>query len=143
MENYSKHIDFNPEYYYDAYFTKKNILTHVFYRMKMDELLLTVQKYKNAPSKVLDCACASGLLSYLLQARNYEVSGFDILEDFVVFAKQKIPYAYIFQSDIRTFESPHSYEVIVCADVIGRFISREKGFNHRAHIKTFKTRAVF
>lgn len=126
MKNFSTVIDFNPRYYYDAYFTKKNLLTHFFYRKKMDELLSTIQKYKKPPSTILDCACASGLLSYLFYKRNYCVSAFDILEEFVVFAKQKMPKAYIFQSDIKTFTSPLSYDVIICADIIGRFVKEER-----------------
>jgi len=122
---------FNPAYWYDAYFNRFHFC-HWFYRMKLKALISLVPA--NAKT-VLDCGTGSGLLPYLLELRGYEADGFDILDEFVEYGKNKLKKGVIYQDDITVFKAPkEKYDILTCIDIIKRFPpeQRESIYRHIA-----------
>lgn len=94
--------NFNPSYYYEAYFNRLHP-SHWFYKRKMDAIISLIP---SGVTSILDCGTASGLLPYLLEIKGYQADGFDILEDFVVYGQNKLKRGRIYQDDISLFTPP-------------------------------------
>ncbi|MFA5156664.1 MAG: class I SAM-dependent methyltransferase [Candidatus Omnitrophota bacterium] len=109
---------FKPSYWCDAYFDPGHP-AHWFYRRKMDAIISLIPA---GVKEILDCATAAGLLPHLLENKGYSVDGFDIMEEFVDYGRQKVKSGLIYVDDITNFSAPRKkYDLILCIDILQRF----------------------
>ena len=62
---------------------------------------------------ILDLCCGTGQLAQLLTERGYQVTGLDISEEMLRFARQNVPTAEFIQDDARSFKLPAVYHAVV------------------------------
>lgn len=59
------------------------------YHLRMHHVLRAFQEFLPAPAKVADVACAAGNFALMLAENGYQVTGVDLLHDFLNYAKKK------------------------------------------------------
>lgn len=64
-------------------------------------------------SRILDLGCGTGHLSVRLSERGYKITGLDISEDMLAFARRKLPEAEFIRADARAFNLPSGFDAAV------------------------------
>ncbi len=75
-------------------------------------------------TKVLDCGCGTGWLSFLLAKANYQVDGFDVDEAMLTYASTQYHHPNIryFQTDMRTLSLETKYDsILIMTDGLNYF----------------------
>ena len=121
-------------YYYNAYFSKKNI-THLIHKKRIDRVSALIPP----KSKVLDVGCGSGVLGLLLLKKGCDVTGLDLRQECVDFASTVAPEGEFIQGDLLDFDLKRQFDFVICMEVIEHFNeeSRHKVIsNLDKHVKT-------
>lgn len=64
-------------------------------------------------SRILDLACGTGQVAALLAERGYRVTGLDVSEEMLAFARSHAPGVAFVQADARTFELPDTVDAVL------------------------------
>lgn len=94
--------------YYDLIYSFKDYKTE---SKRLDEI---IRSYKKSNGKeLLEIACGTG--NYLIHLnKKYNVTGLDINKLMLSIAKKKVPVVKLRQGDMRTFNLPKQYDVVIC-----------------------------
>ena len=85
------------------------------YEAETAHIAATVKRIAPDARDVLDVACGTGEHARLLCERHgYQVDGLDIEHEFVRLAQQKNACGRFWQADMRAFDTPKRYDVILC-----------------------------
>jgi SAM-dependent methyltransferase len=130
---------FQPQFtavapYYDR------LMSTVPYGMWVDyvELLLRIEDYR--PTRILDCACGTGNVTFELARRGYKVDGTDLSRGMLEVAEQKRENlgwrdVRFFHQDLRTLSLPREYDLAVCLyDSLNYILKPEELRSAFAHI---------
>lgn len=85
------------------------------YPAETAQLAALIRAAHPAARRILDVACGTAEHARLLTERyGYAVDGLDLDPAFVRIARRKLPAATVHEADMRTFEIPGRYDVILC-----------------------------
>lgn len=68
-------------------------------------------------AQILDLCCGSGQLANQLLKKGYQVTGLDISENLLIYARQNAPGGKFIQEDVRLFASPPNFHGIISIGV--------------------------
>lgn len=78
-------------------------------------------------ARILDLACGTGHLAALLAERGYRVTGLDMSEEMIRYARQNAPSAEFIVDDARTFEASTPFHAVVSTyDSLNHIMSAEE-----------------
>lgn len=100
------------------------LMVNVPYPDWVDYVLKLCTRFKHWPTRILDCACGTGNVSYELARRGFKVTGVDFSEEMIDVARQKttlfeadfgnsIPPQFI-QADLCTIDLERQFDTITC-----------------------------
>lgn len=89
----------------------------------LDELLL---RHVPPGAELLDLCCGTGQITAALSERGYRMTGVDIDEEMLVFARDNAPSCRFLQGDARSFDLPAVYQgVLSTSDSMNHIVSLE------------------
>lgn len=101
------------DYYYRAYFGRLG-LRRLYHRARIRQLLRLV----TPGASVLDAGCGSGLTGVLLGERGCRVTGVDIDEGAIAFARSVAPRGVFEVADLTRLELGRRFDVVICSEAI-------------------------
>jgi SAM-dependent methyltransferase len=105
-----------PDFYHEVYFRGRG-LRHRFHRCRVDALLDLV----GPAARVLDAGCGSGLTCHLLARRGCAVTGADLDEAEVAFARELTPAGRFLVADLERLELGERFDVVLCSETLEHF----------------------
>ena len=102
------HSDYDPfAYVYNKHWGSEYAL---YVLPILEELVLPLLP---ARASILDLCCGTGQLAQALIEHGYQVTGLDISEEMLRFARENAPAAEFIQDDARSFKLPDTYHAVV------------------------------
>ena len=77
-----------------------------------DKYINLLKKYISSEDSILDLGCGTGNILYQLWKSGFYVEGLDISEEMLLIARQKIPSAFLYLEDMRTFNVKNKYDLV-------------------------------
>ncbi|MGB3717078.1 MAG: class I SAM-dependent methyltransferase [Candidatus Promineifilaceae bacterium] len=94
--------------YYDIIYSFKD------YQLESNTIADIISREKrSAGNRLLDVACGTGLHMHYL-GEHYEVEGFDLDEELLAYARQRIPGAKFHHGDMTDFDLGSGFDVVTC-----------------------------
>jgi 2-polyprenyl-3-methyl-5-hydroxy-6-metoxy-1,4-benzoquinol methylase len=90
------------------------------YHLRMHQVLRAFQDFLPAPAEVADVACAAGNFALRLAEQGYRVTGVDLLDDFLRYARRKRTNGDIefVQGNLMSYRHPHPLDGVLMGEVI-------------------------
>jgi SAM-dependent methyltransferase len=105
-----------PDFYHEVYFRGRG-LRHRFHRRRVDALLALI----GPAARVLDAGCGSGLTCHLLARRGAAVTGVDLDEAEVAFARARTPEGRFVVADLERLDLGERFDVVLCSEALEHF----------------------
>lgn len=94
------------------------LMSTVPYRRWVDYLQALLSRFRAAPRTVLDIACGTGNVTFLLAERGYHVAGVDLSEPMLEVAREKARHSQqhipFYHGDMRCLSLPDRYDLAIC-----------------------------
>ncbi|MCO5143411.1 MAG: methyltransferase domain-containing protein [Oligoflexia bacterium] len=98
------------------------------YHLRMHHVITAFQRFLPAPAKVADMACAAGNFAITLSEKGYDVTGVDLLDDFLDYARKKPTQGSIqfVQGNLMEYQHSSQLDGILMGEVIEHVAWPEK-----------------
>ena len=111
-----------PHYYFESYFARKRNLLYLYHKARIDKVMSLIPPNVS----VLDAGCGSGVHSYLLVNKGYDVVGIDKNKECIDFVSQRCTGGRFYQMDLRSFDLDRKFDVVICLEVLEHFYNSQR-----------------
>ncbi|MCF4968126.1 class I SAM-dependent DNA methyltransferase [Nostoc sp. CMAA1605] len=81
-----------------------------------------ILEYLPENARILDVGCGQGQLVNKLIAKGYQVTGVDLSDEMLRYARKNAPSGEFIQSDIRSFEMPPTFHAVVSSSTVFNYM---------------------